>query len=85
MCIVCYSRGHSNDTRPRVKITRLFLQCRRFSEVISSWKRGNTPVPVTWESLVKALESSSVDEGGLAKKLRKKCGMEVTESPADTG
>ena len=27
MCIVCYLRGHSFNTRTRVKITRLFLQC----------------------------------------------------------
>ena len=26
-CIVCYLRGQSNDTRTRVKITHLFLQC----------------------------------------------------------
>ena len=58
---------------------------RRFSEVISFWIRGNTHVPVTWKSLSQLLESSFVNERGLANKLRDKCGIEVIEIPSSTG
>lgn len=43
-----------------------------FSEVIERWLRGNTEVPVSWESVVKALKSPSVGEKGLADQLHKK-------------
>ena len=36
------------------------------------WLNGNTEVPITWESVVAALNAPHVDEPGLAKKLRKK-------------
>ena len=58
---------------------------RCFSEVISFWIKGNTHVPVTWKSLSQVLESSFVNERGLANELRKKCGMEVIESSSSTG
>ena len=61
---------------------------RRFSEVISFWLKGNTQVAMNWESLVIVLESSFVDEKGLAKKLREKGEMEIhdqTASPLSTG
>lgn len=44
---------------------------RRFSAVISYWLKGNTE-PVTWESLITALESPSVGEETLANELREK-------------
>ena len=47
---------------------------RRFSAVLSHWKKGNTKRPVEWESIFKALESRSVGEKGLAKQLREKYG-----------
>ena len=53
---------------------------RRFSEVIKFWLRGNTRVAVSWESLVEVLERSSVGEKGLAKTLRQKGGMVVSET-----
>ena len=36
------------------------------------WLNGNTDVPVTWESVVAALDAPDVDEPGLAKILREK-------------
>ena len=48
---------------------------RQFSAVINFWLRGNTLIPMTWESLIKALESPPVNERGLAKKLREKMGL----------
>jgi hypothetical protein len=53
---------------------------RRFSEVIKIWLRGNTSVPVSWESLVEVLESPFVGEKGLARRLREKRGMIVSET-----
>ena len=53
---------------------------RRFSEVIKFWLRGNTRVAMSWESLVEVLESPSVDEKGLARRLREKGGMVVSET-----
>ena len=62
---------------------------RRFSEVISFWLNGNTQVATNWKSLVAILESSFVDEKGLANKLREKGGMmEIQDqkaSPLSTG
>ena len=49
---------------------------RCFSEVIIFWLKGNTQVAVTWKSLVEVLESSFVNERGLAKRLREKYGVE---------
>ena len=47
---------------------------RCFSAVLSFWKKGNTDMPVEWESICKALESPSVGQKGLAKQLRKAYG-----------
>ena len=58
---------------------------RRFSEVINFWLNGNTQVATNWESLVIVLESSFVDEKGLAKKLREKGEMEIHDQTASTG
>ena len=55
---------------------------RCFSEVVSFWLKGNTQVAVTWKSLVKVLESSFVNEQGLAKRLREKDGHEPDEGTA---
>ena len=48
---------------------------RCFSEVISFWLKGNTPVPVSWLSLVDVLQSPFVSEKGLAGRLSEKGGM----------
>ena len=48
---------------------------RRFSEVINFWLKGNTLIPVTWESLIDTLESPPINERGLAKELREKLGL----------
>ena len=53
---------------------------RRFSEMISFWLNGNTQVPITWKSLIEVLESRFVNKKGLAKKIRKKGGLELTKS-----
>ena len=57
---------------------------RCFSEVINFWLKGNTPVAMSWESLVVVLESPFVGEKGLAIRLREKGGMIVRET-ADGG
>jgi hypothetical protein len=53
---------------------------RRFSEVIKYWLRGNTSVAVSWESLVEVLGLLFVGEKGLARRLREKGGMIVSET-----
>ena len=55
---------------------------RCFSEVIIFWLKGNTQVAVTWKSLVEVLESSFVNERGLAKRLREKYGVEPDKGTA---
>ena len=58
---------------------------RCFSEVISFWLKGNTPVAMSWKSLVEVLESPFVNEKGLARRLRDKGGMvEPVEVPVAT-
>jgi hypothetical protein len=58
---------------------------RRFSEVIKIWLRGNTSVPVSWELLVEVLESPFVGEKGLARRLREKGGMIISETVSVPG
>jgi hypothetical protein len=48
--------------------------------VISFWLAGNTPVAVSWKSLVEVLEQPFVGEKGLAMKLREKGGMIISET-----
>ena len=43
------------------------------------WLSNNTKVPITWGSIVAALESSNVGELGLAKELKEKYCMEATD------
>lgn len=43
---------------------------RKFSETLVFWLGGNTDISVTWESIVNALNSPSVNEKGLALKVR---------------
>ena len=43
------------------------------------WLKGNTDIPITWESVVEALESPCVEELGLAKELKEKYCMETTD------
>ena len=49
---------------------------RQFDDSITDgldyWLNGNTNVPITWESVVAALNAPDVDEPGLAKTLREK-------------
>ena len=53
---------------------------RCFIEVINFWLKGNTPVPVSWKSLVEILELDCIGEKGLATRLREKEGMVVSET-----
>ena len=48
--------------------------------VVNYWLKGNVKdVPVTWRSIVAALEAASVDERGLARTIREKyCPSEQT-------
>ena len=55
---------------------------RCFSEVVIFWLKGNTQVAVTWKSLVEVLESSFINERGLAKRLREKYGVEPDKGTA---
>ena len=58
---------------------------RCFTEVISFWLNGNTPVAVSWKSLVEILESPFIGEKGLAMRLREKGGMIVSETVGVSG
>jgi hypothetical protein len=58
---------------------------RCFVEVISFWLGGNTPVAVSWESLVEVLEQPFVGEKGLARRLREKGGMIISETAGIPG
>jgi hypothetical protein len=53
--------------------------------VIKFWLRGNTPVAVSWKSLVEVLESPFVGEKGLAMGLREKGGLIVSEAVGVSG
>ena len=56
---------------------------RCLSEVINFWLKGNTPVAVSWKSLVEVLESHFVNEKGLARELRERGGVvKSVEVPA---
>jgi hypothetical protein len=57
---------------------------RRFSEVIKFWLRGNTPVAVSWKSLVEVLESPFVGEKELARKMREKIVSKAVSIPGAT-
>ena len=52
------------------------------SAAIEYWLKGNVEnVPISWATVIKALESSHVGEGGLAAAVRKKaCLCEVSEA-----
>ena len=44
----------------------------RFSAVLEYWMDNpSEKAPLTWETIVKALESPNVEKGALAKKIRK--------------
>jgi hypothetical protein len=58
---------------------------RCFVEVVSFWLGGNTPVAVSWESLVEVLEQSFVGEKGLAMRLREKGGMLISDTVRVSG
>lgn len=47
------------------------------------WLSGNTDVPITWESVVRALESNYVKEGGCANKIKVKYCQ--NQEPKDEG
>ena len=51
------------------------------STAVSHWLNGNTNVPVTWRSVVAALNSPFVGERGCAQKISKKYCGEEKESP----
>ena len=55
---------------------------RRFTETINFWLRGNTPVAISWKSIIDVLESHFVNEKGLAKKLREKEKVELHDGKA---
>ena len=56
-----------------------------FAEVISYWLNGNTPVAVSWKSIIEALESQFVSENGLANQLREKEGLNLEGALLSTG
>ena len=58
---------------PNYKLREFKKESNPLIEVIDYWLNGNVKdVPVTWRSLVAVLESSSVDERGLAKTIMNK-------------
>ena len=65
-----------------IKVFQMDFQTadRCFCEVISFWLDGNTQVPVSWKSLIEILEQPFISEKGLARRLREKEGMIVSET-----
>ena len=58
---------------PRGKLEKFEKKDDPLSAIIDFWLRGNVKdVPVSWRSIVAALESSHVDEAGLANRISKK-------------
>ena len=56
---------------PRSKLEEFREVKDPLSAVVDYWLRGNVEgVPISWESVVKALNSSHVGETGLAKRIR---------------
>ena len=69
---------------PYHKLKEFEKEANPLVEVINYWLNGNVKdVPVTWKSVVTVLESSSVDERGLAKIIMKK--YYHSESTIDKG
>ena len=57
---------------PRHKLKEFEKEDDPLSAVIDYWLNGNSKVPVSWRSVVAALESSHVGETGLASTIKKK-------------
>ena len=58
---------------PRRKLKEFKEEGNFLSGALDFWLSGNVPdVPLTWNSIVAALESESINEGGCAKKILKK-------------
>ena len=57
---------------PRNNLMKFKQEDDLLSGSLDFWLSGNTDVPVTWESVVAALESNFVKETGRAEKIRKK-------------
>ena len=58
---------------PHHKLKEFKKEVDPLSEAVNYWLNGNAEeVPVSWMSVVAALESSHVEETGLAKKIKKK-------------
>ena len=58
---------------PRSKMMEFKQQGDLLSAAVDYWLSGNVPdVPITWESIVEALESDYVGEPGCASKIRTK-------------
>ena len=58
---------------PHGKLKEFEKEADPLSTVVDYWLNGNVKgVPVSWKSVVEALESSHVDESGLANSISKK-------------
>ena len=72
---------------PRSKLQEFKKEDDPLSAVVDYWLRGNVPesdVPISWESIVKALRSVSVGEPGLADRITLKYCMD-RETTDNTG
>ena len=58
---------------PYHKLKEFEKEADQLAAIINYWLNGNVEdIPVTWRSIVAVLESSSVDERGLAKTIKDK-------------
>ena len=57
---------------PKLKQFKMLPTDEIFPEIVNYWLEDNTVVEVSWNSIVAVLESKSVDEGGLANRIKKK-------------
>ena len=75
---ICIQLGISNSKLHEFKMS--LSHDDPLTEGIDYWLKSNTDVPITWESVVAALESYSVDERGLAEALKKKYAVDKQTS-----
>ena len=56
---------------PRSKLMKLKLEEDLLAAALDYWLNGNVPdIPITWTSIVRALESNYVNETGCAMRIR---------------
>ena len=69
---------------PRHKLEEFRKEEDPLAALVDYWLRGNVKgVPVSWQSIVTALESSHVDERGLARRIGEKYNCTVNDNDGE--